>query len=51
MEGAKYMDCADWFGCCHRSQNGKRKLNRIASSDACSNFTPRIKCQVQEAIH
>jgi hypothetical protein len=43
MDGAKCMDCADWFGRCHRLQNGRRQLNQIASSDACSSFTPKAQ--------
>ena len=51
MDGFRCMDCADWFGSCHRLLNGRRQLNQIASSDVCSSFTSKGKTPVQEVQH
>ena len=42
MDIAKCIDCADWSGCCLSEKREKRlRLNRLASSDACSDFKAR----------
>ena len=42
MDEAKCVDCADWFGRCLRGKTEKYlRLNRLASSDACSDFKAR----------
>ena len=44
MDDAKCVDCADWFGSCLSAKREKRsRLNRLASSDACSDFKDRQK--------
>ena len=42
MDIAKCIDCADWSGRCLSEKREKRlRLNRLASSDACSDFEAR----------
>ena len=41
MDEAKCVDCADWFGSCLSAKREKRsRLNRLASSGACSDLNP-----------
>lgn len=51
MGDAKCFDCLDWCGICVSAKMAKRRrLGRIASSDACDSFRPKRKASPAQEV-